>query len=382
MIDLEADIAARAEAGRYAEKHRVAEDAVDQAFAALSVEIESKLGVKRDLDQQRAAARYGCCESGERAFVEGWPGAGKTTALKAIDSVYASAGFKAIGCAQSAAASQNFARETGIRSSTIASLLLSIDSGKLPLSAKSVIILDEAGMVGSREFSLLQRRAVATGAKLVCVGDSKQLQPIEAGGIFRSLIAKLGGAEISNIQRHMSDVAPLLRWLSGEIGRNPPNLPKGALSALRRLPESAVAPALDELAAKDDRLALGLARWRERYDHLWAREAVESFAIGRADRALALMDERDRLRIEPDAASATATLIDAWEADKTPLRDKTIIAGRRDEVRELNERARQRAIERGWLDGFASASVEIERRDGARDARLRAGRSLDLHAKR
>ena len=369
MIDLEADIAARAEAGIAIAVHRVAEDAVDLAFRALSDEIESKLGVKPDLDQQRAAARYVCCESGDHAFVEGWAGAGKTTALKAIGSVYASAGFKTIGCAQSAAASQNLARETGIRSSTIASLLLSIDSGKLPLSAKSVIILDEAGMVGSREFSLLQRRAVAAGAKLVCVGDSKQLQPIEAGGIFRSLIAKLGGAEISNIQRQRTDIAPLLRWLSGEIGRNPPNLPKGALSALWHLPECAVAPALDELAAKDDRLALGLARWRERFDHLWAREAVESFAIGRADRALALMDERGRLRIEPDAQAAMAALIDAWEADKTPLRDKTIIAGRRDEVRELNERARKRAIERGWVDASKSVSVEIERRDGARETR-------------
>lgn len=369
MIDLEADIAARAEAGAASEAHRVAPEAVERAFAALSDEIEAKLGVKPDLDQQRAAARYVCCESGDHAFVEGWAGAGKTTALKAIGAVYAEAGFKAIGCAQSAAASQNLARETGIRSSTIASLLQAIDNGKLPLGAKSVIILDEAGMVGSREFSLLQRRAVDAGAKLVCVGDSKQLQPIEAGGIFRSLIGKLGGAEISNIQRQRTDVAPLLRWLSGEIGRNPPSLPNGALAEIKRLPEEAVAPALDEMAAKDDRLTLGLRRWRDRFDHLWAREAVESFAIGRADRALALMDERGRLRIEPDAAAAMSALIDAWDLDKTALRDKTIIAGRRDEVRELNERARARAIERGLVNAAASAPIEIEARDGSREER-------------
>lgn len=369
MIDLEADIAARAHAGVASKNHRVDAGAVDRAFGALSDEIEAKLGVKPDLGQQRAAARYVCCDSGDHAFVEGWAGAGKTTALKAIGSVYASAGFKTVGCAQSAAASQNLSRETGIRSSTIASLLLAIDSGKLPLGAKSVIILDEAGMVGSREFSLLQGRAVDAGAKLVCVCDSKQLQPIEAGGIFRSLIAKLGGAEISNIQRQRTDTAPLLRWLSGEIGRAPPTLPKGALAALKRLPEDAVAPALDELAAKDERLAYGLRRWRDRFDHLWMREAVESFAIGKADRALALMDERGRLRIEPDAAAAMSALIDAWDLDKTALRDKTIIAGRRDQVRELNERARARAIERGLVDAAASAPVEIEARDGSREER-------------
>ena len=369
MIELEADIAARAKAGAASESHRVAPEAVERAFAALSDEIEAKLGVRPDLDQQRAAARYVCCESGDHAFVEGWAGAGKTTALKAIGAVYAEAGLKAIGCAQSAAASQNLARETGIRSSTIASLLLAIDNGKLPLGARSVIILDEAGMVGSREFGLLQRRAVDAGAKLVCVGDSKQLQPIEAGGIFRSMIEKLGGAEISNIQRQRTDVAPLLRWLSGAIGRNPPTLPKGALAALKRLPEDAVAPALDELAANDDRLALGLLRWRERFDYLWAREAVECFAIGRADRALALMDQRGRLRIEPDATAAMEALIDAWNRDKTPLRDKTIIASRRDQVHELNARARARAVERGWVDATASVEIEIEARDGARALR-------------
>lgn len=367
MLDIEADISARVAAGQALETHRVPASAVNEAFARLSSEIEAKLGAPVDLEQQRLAALHVCADTGSHAFVEGWAGAGKTTMLRAVGEVYKSQGFKIIGCSQSAAAAQNLARETGIRSSTIASLLLAIESGRVPLGPKAIVILDEAGMVGSRELSALQRRVINAGAKLVCVGDSKQLQPIAAGGIFKALVARHGAAEISSIQRQRTNAEPLLRWLSGAIGKNPPSLSKETIAALRCLPEDALATALDALAASDERMAYGLQRWRDRFDHLWMRECVESFAIGHARKALETMDGRGRLKLISDSAAAMEDLISAWDLDKTETKDKAIIAGSRLEVTALNELARDRMIQRGLVDDDAAVEIEIERRDGSRE---------------
>lgn len=367
MRDLEADISARVSTGQPSTTHRVPAALVDEAFEQLEAEIEAKLGAKPDLGQQRRAATHVCSTTGDHAFVEGWAGAGKTTMLRAVGQVYAKSGFKTIGCSQSAAAVQNLARETGIRSNTIASLLLAVESGRLPLGRKTVVILDEAGMVGSRELAALQRKIVNAGAKLVCVGDSKQLQPIAAGGIFKALVERHGAAEISNIQRQRTDVEPLLKWLSGATGKNPPSLPKETIAALRRLPEDALGPALDALATSDERMSYGLQRWRDRFDHLWMRDCVERFAIGRADEALAAMDSRGRIKLISDTESAMEVLISAWDQDKTAVKDKAIIAGARVEVAALNALARQRMIQRGLVDESAEVEVDIERRDGSRE---------------
>lgn len=367
MLDIEADISSRVAAGQAATTHRVPASAVNDAFARLSSEIEAKLGAPADLEQQRLAALHVCADTGSHAFVEGWAGAGKTTMLRAVGEVYKSQGFKTIGCSQSAAAAQNLARETGIRSSTIASLLLAIESGRIPLGPKAIVILDEAGMVGSRELSALQRRVVDAGAKLVCVGDSKQLQPIAAGGIFKALVARHGAAEISSIQRQRTNAEPLLQWLSGAIGKNPPSLSKETMAALRGLPEDALSTALDALALSDERMAYGLQRWRDRFDHLWMRECVENFAIGHARLALEAMDSRGRLKLISDGAGAMEELISAWDLDKTEAKDKAIIAGTRAEVTALNELARDRMIQRGLVDEDAAVEIEIERRDGSRE---------------
>ena len=199
--DLEASISAAVDAASSQIKHRLAARAVDAEFDRMESELRAKLGVGVSLSQQRSAALHIASETGAHAFVEGWAGTGKTTMLRALGAAYKSSGFSLVGCCQSAAASQNLSRETGIPSRTIASLMLSLREGRAHLHSKSIVVLDEAGMVGSREFAELQAQAMQAGAKLVCVGDPKQLQPIDAGGIFGSLMRKHGKAEISNIQR-------------------------------------------------------------------------------------------------------------------------------------------------------------------------------------
>ena len=66
---------------------------------------------------------------------------------------------------------------------------LLLDLERSSLEPGSVVILDEASTAGSRKLARLLDRAAATGAKVVLVGDTKQLSSVDAGGGFRGLVA-------------------------------------------------------------------------------------------------------------------------------------------------------------------------------------------------
>ncbi|WP_426212280.1 MobF family relaxase [Massilia sp. TWP1-3-3] len=363
-MDMEARVSDAVAAGAADLSHRIPEALVDAEFDRMEADLRAKLGVPVSLGQQRDAALHVASHTGRHAFVEGWAGTGKTTMMRALGAAYRAAGFEVVGCCQSAAASLNLARETGIPSRTVASLLLAVRNGKARLGPGTILALDEAGMVGSREFALLQGAALAAGAKLVAIGDPKQLQPIEAGGIFRSLIDRHGKAEISAIQRQRTDAEPLLAWLE-ERG----SLSRAKAAALRQAPEDARLPAIETLCAEDAKLARGFDRWRARFDHKWMREAVEMFAIGKASEALAMLDERGRLRLVAGHSATVDALMADWAADKTPTANKTMIAGTRAEVRELNARARAGLVAQGLVDDARGIDVEIVHRDESTDMR-------------
>ena len=367
--ELEARVSQRVKDGSRDGAHRVASCLVDAEFDRLESELSGKLGVPVSLEQQRLAALHVASETGRTAFVEGWAGTGKTTMLKALGAAYAQAGLSVFGCCQSAAASQNLARETGIHSRTIASLLLSLREGRAKLTAKSVLVLDEVGMVGSADFALLQEEAWNAGAKLVCVGDPKQLQPIGAGGIFASLMRAHGKAEISAIQRQRTDFGPLLDWLDTRARRPDGGISVAQADALRLTPEEGRMAAMEAVCSRDAKLSRAFARWRSRFDHEWMREVVEQFATGEAKPALQTLDARGRLKLIAGLPQAMEALVDAWESDKTKLESKAIVAGTRAEVRELNEIVRQRLVESGRVRDAEGVDAEIIDRDGERETK-------------
>ncbi len=107
MLDLEADISAKVEAGKGSAAHRLDSSTVERAFEGLERDLSEKVGAAVKLDEQRAAALHICCETGAHAFIEGWAGTGKTTMLKTVGAAYREAGLTPIGCCQSAAAALN-----------------------------------------------------------------------------------------------------------------------------------------------------------------------------------------------------------------------------------------------------------------------------------
>ena len=119
-------------------------------------------------------------------------GTGKTFALDGARDAWQHSGQRVIGTALAARAAAELEASAGIPSQTIASLLADLDNpnhGGLPHDA--VVIVDEAGMVGTRTLARLIDHAAAARAKVVLVGDPRQLPEIDAGGLLRGLARRV-----------------------------------------------------------------------------------------------------------------------------------------------------------------------------------------------
>ncbi|TFI28888.1 MobF family relaxase [Herbaspirillum sp. 3C11] len=308
MYEKEHAIAQRVEDGLHSTSP-IAAQRVHQAFERLREDLSKTIGHSVNLAEQETAAHYICNSSSNHAFVVGSAGTGKTTLLKAVADIYRSERFEIMGCAQSASAALNLAREANIPSSTLVSLLLRHQRGTLALSPRTVLVLDEAGVVGSREFDLLQQAVIDAGGKLICVGDYKQHAPIEAGGIFRSLIEKFGGAHLNQIQRQRSDFAMIYRALGDACSHSKPLVPKEKLNAIQSLSIAEQSAALDDLALHSPILASVIRPWQATHDFHWMREAVDQLSKGHAELALTTMAVKGQLYMDDDRSKAMDTLI-------------------------------------------------------------------------
>jgi ATP-dependent exoDNAse (exonuclease V) alpha subunit len=106
-----------------------------------------------------------------------------------------------LGAALSGIAAENLEKAAGVQSRTLASLEFGWKQGREQLSERDIVVLDEAGMVGSRQMERIVNEVHDRGAKLVLVGDAEQLQPIEAGAAFRAIAERVGYRELSGIRR-------------------------------------------------------------------------------------------------------------------------------------------------------------------------------------
>ncbi len=155
-------------------------------------------------DEQEAAFQH-VTANRDLALVVGYAGTGKSTMLGAAREAWEASGYTVRGATLSGIAAENLEAGSGIDSRTIASLEHAWGQGRDELTSRDVLVIDEAGMVGSRQMERVMSRAAAAGAKLVLVGDPEQLQAIEAGAAFRALAERHGAAEITTVRRQHDD---------------------------------------------------------------------------------------------------------------------------------------------------------------------------------
>jgi Ti-type conjugative transfer relaxase TraA len=139
------------------------------------------------------------------ASVVGYAGSGKSAMLGVAREAWEGQGYTVRGAALSGIAAENLEGGSGIQSRTIASLEHAWGQGREQLGPKDVLVVDEAGMIGSRQMERVLAHARDAGAKVVMVGDPEQLQAIEAGAAFRSVTERHGAAEITEIRRQRED---------------------------------------------------------------------------------------------------------------------------------------------------------------------------------
>ena len=264
----------------------VATPAVEDAIEAA----EERLG--RALTDGQREAVFGICQNGERvSLVEGVAGAGKTTALRCVADAYRAAGFAVLGTATSGQAARTLRTEAGIDSSrTIASLRWALDHRRLALSARHVVILDEVGMTTDPDLLRVATACEAAGAKLVLVGDDRQLGAVGPGGGLGALLERHGG---------------LAHVLDENVRQRDPN----------------------------------------------ERAALAELRAGSIERAVEHYASSGRLHVSPHLDAALSQMVDAWATDALAGKDAAMYAWQRRNVETLNRLARECWRAEGRLSG-------------------------------
>ncbi|WP_183715934.1 MULTISPECIES: Ti-type conjugative transfer relaxase TraA [unclassified Rhizobium] len=226
MVEIEHAMAERASKMASALGHGVDRHHVDQAIilqdSAIRARTASSLSgkVERDVmplvDRERAIERSGLSEeqrlaiqhvtgAQQIAVVIGFAGAGKSTMLAAARDAWERQGYRVHGAALAGKAAEGLEESSGIASRTLASWEYGWQAGKGELGKGDILVIDEAGMVGSRQLARFVAEVEARGAKLVLVGDHEQLQAIGAGSPFRAIAEQVGAVELSEIRRQKED---------------------------------------------------------------------------------------------------------------------------------------------------------------------------------
>ena len=169
--------------------------------------VDRVLGSHLHLDTEQADGLRALLTSGNGYdLVIGQAGTGKSTMLHAARIGWEEAGYKVIGTAVAARTAAELEAGTGIPSSSLTQLLADLRKAG-GLTSRHVIVVDEASMVGSRPLDRLRSHVDVAGAKLVLVGDNRQLSSIDAGGALRSMSNELGShvVTLTTNRRQVSD---------------------------------------------------------------------------------------------------------------------------------------------------------------------------------
>lgn len=143
-------------------------------------------------------------------------GTGKTASMAVVARIWQDQGHQVIAMAPSATAAQTLGEDIGAQGRTLASLTYrwrgmvgdhprSVDHLGVSLQPGDMLLLDEAGMATTADLAALVEIAQATGAVVRMVGDPHQLDAVETGGLFRTLVKRDQSVELDQVMRMGAD---------------------------------------------------------------------------------------------------------------------------------------------------------------------------------
>lgn len=169
-------------------------------FAIARGKLEADCRGKGLSDEQIAAVRE-AARPERIAVVEGAPGTGKTTLLSPLVEAWKAEGYRVGGAATAWRVANALKDDLQIEARATASWLARAQNGKPFLDARSVLIVDEAGLLSSKEMYGLLIAAENAGAKVLFTGDRDQLQAIGAGSGLRLVTHAIEAAKVQTIVR-------------------------------------------------------------------------------------------------------------------------------------------------------------------------------------
>ena len=135
------------------------------------------------------------------AIIDGQAGTGKSFSMAAIRKAYEAQGHKVIGLAPTNAVAQDMGRDGFKHATTIHSELFAVKNGRTAWNSRTVLMVDEAAMIDTKLMAQVTSFANQANAKLILVGDDRQLSSIDRGGMFAVLRDRHGAAELSEVRR-------------------------------------------------------------------------------------------------------------------------------------------------------------------------------------
>ncbi|SBT17708.1 Multifunctional conjugation protein TraI [Marinomonas gallaica] len=167
---------------------RVFSEKAIECFIYEAVQESLSMGYNGWNAEQKSVTRGLLASKNQITGLSGYAGTAKTsTVLKTISHAYSMQGYEVIGMAPSSSACESLKSGAGLGSTrTVASHLLRSAFQGAGLK-KQLWLVDEASLLSSKDTLKLFKQAMKQDAKIILVGDAKQLGSVEAGAAFRQL---------------------------------------------------------------------------------------------------------------------------------------------------------------------------------------------------
>ncbi len=362
LAEVEAELARRVEAGELRQDgERYTTDAAQaREQEMLAIEARGRGGVapvSQPLDVlctltasslnagQRAAAEAILTGRDRIIGVQGLAGVGKTHMLAEVQAQAERAGWRILGIAPSAAAAQELGR-AGIEGGTIAAFLARPSRGLTP---KTLLIVDEAGMVPAVDMLVIVQAVEAANARLVLVGDTRQLKAVQAGRPFAQLQA--------NGMRTV-EMAEILRQHNATLKAAVEHAARGEVARSLKL----LAPRIAEIDHASDRHA-AIAR---HYALLSPTERNETLIVAGTHAARLAINENVRQRLGLAGTGLAVTVLE--RRDLTQAQLKSSLSYQAGDLIEAQAHYDSLGLTKGQMASMVEAGagrVSLQREDGA-----------------
>ena len=294
--------------------------------------------------EQSLAIRHATAKEGRVAVIEGAAGSGKTTTLRPITDLHREHGYEIVPTAVAWRTAVALGDDCDARPYCVDKLLKLAAKGQLEIGRNTLIVVDEAGMLSTRQAHHILQLSERHGAKVVFAGDTRQQQPVEAGLGLRLIRDVAGSVRVDRIRRQKPDLEDVLVHVRKET------------------PEQARFRAgLTSPQERDAIMAEYEAMDRKPVFTPWQVAVSEALRDGEAAQAIEAWRLRGRLHLCYDEEKTLTRLVDDWArlVKAEPQKSAVVLARTKAEARALSWLMRERVL--GERTDIKRAVIEVSR---------------------